>query len=259
MWLLAFAIYVACKVLSWCKLPRIDSSAWRLVAYLVAWPGLNAGRFLNAPNAPIERPLPKEWMASTLNLGAGAFVFWSAHVWIPASSPIALGWAGMVGTVLMLHFGVFHLLSCIWRARGIDARPIMNEPMRSTSLTEFWSNRWNTAFRDLTHQFLFGPLARRWGLTAALVIGFAFSGIVHDLVISVPAQGGYGGPTLFFFIQGLAILLERSPSGKSLGLGIGWRGRVFTALVLLMPIQLLFHDQFVRVVVLPFMRAFGAA
>ena len=59
--------------------------------------------------------------------------------------------------------------------------------------------------------------------------------VVHDLVISVPAGGGYGGPTLFFALQGVAVLVERSPLGRRVGLGRGWRGWLFTMLVLLAP------------------------
>jgi alginate O-acetyltransferase complex protein AlgI len=159
----------------------------------------------------------------------------------------------------MLHFGSFQLLSCFWRAMGIDARPLMIRPTTSTSLTEFWSNRWNTAFRDFTHQFIFRPLTHRFGLTAALIIGFFFSGVVHDVVISLPARGGYGGPTAFFVMQGIAILFEKSLFGRRLGLGSGWRGWLFTAAALLVPAPLLFHRPFVIEVVIPFMRALGAA
>ncbi len=165
----------------------------------------------------------------------------------------------MIGTILMLHFGVFQLLSCAWRSAGIDARPLMNHPTRATSVAEFWGRRWNTAFRDVTHQLLFRPLAASLGAPAAFTVVFVFSGLVHDLIISLPAGGGYGGPTAYFCIQAAAVVIERSKLGRALGLGDGWRGWLFTALVLLLPIRLLFHDPFVLDVVLPFMNALGAA
>jgi hypothetical protein len=260
MWLLAFAIYAACKVLTWSATPVDAVPVWRQLAYLFAWPGLNAARFFAPQPLPASaRPSTAECVAGAFRTIAGALIFWSAHLLLGDSWHVLLGWAGMIGVVLMLHFGSFHLLSCFWRAMGIDAPPLMNRPTKSTSLIEFWSNRWNTAFRDITHQFVFRPLTRRFGLTAALLIGFFLSGVVHDLVISIPARGGYGGPTAFFMMQGIAILFEKSLFGQWLGLGRGWRGWLFTAGVLLVPAPLLFHRPFVIEVVVPFMRALGAA
>jgi D-alanyl-lipoteichoic acid acyltransferase DltB (MBOAT superfamily) len=170
-----------------------------------------------------------------------------------------LGWLGMTGLILMLHFGTFHLLSCAWRAAGVDARPLMLHPSGSESVSEFWGRRWNTAFRDLTHRFLFRPLSGRLGPRRAILAGFLASGLVHDLVISLPAGGGYGWPTLYFVIQGAALVLERSRAGRAMGLGSGIRGRLFALLTAALPAWGLFHPPFVRNVVVPFMRAAGVA
>jgi hypothetical protein len=102
-------------------------------------------------------------------------------------------------------------------------------------------------------------LVRTLGPRAALLAGFVLSGLVHDLVISWPAGGGYGGPTVYFTVQGLAILGERSTIGRRLRLGRGWRGRTFTAATLALPLPLLFHLPFVTRVVVPFMDALGAS
>ena len=79
------------------------------------------------------------------------------------------------------------------------------------------------------------------------------------MVISIPSGGGYGGPTLFFLIQLLAMLTERLRWARKLGSGSGWRGWLFTAVVLLAPAGLLFHLPFLHEVVVPFMRALDAA
>jgi D-alanyl-lipoteichoic acid acyltransferase DltB (MBOAT superfamily) len=159
----------------------------------------------------------------------------------------------------VLHFGSIHLLSCFWRSMGIEARPLMDWPIAATSVSDFWGRRWNTAFRDLAHQFVFRPLVRRWGGTWALAASFVFSAFVHELAISVPAQGGYGWPTLYFMLQGAAVFLERSRLGKAMRLGGGWRGWLFAAAMILGPAYWLFHPPFIHAVIVPFLHAIGAA
>lgn len=258
MWLLAVAVFSSCKLITWnaARVPNIPS--WRHWAYLFAWPGLDAPRFLDPLQQP-QAPLSQEWIAGALQTFLGVLVFWTTHRFITLDSPRVLAWAGMMGVALMLHFGTFKLMSCAWRSVGVDAPPLMVAPLRSTSVSQFWGKRWNTAFRDITFQFLLRPLARRLSASAALVIAFLFSGAVHDLVISVPARGGYGLPTLFFVIQAVAMNIEKSNVGRRLGLGSGWRGWLFTAIALLAPARLLFHEPFLKNVVIPFMTALGAA
>jgi hypothetical protein len=168
-----------------------------------------------------------------------------------------VGWAGMIGIVFVLHFGLFHLLSCVWRSLGCGAVPIMNWPIASRSLSEFWSRRWNLAFRDVTHRFLFRPLVRPFGTTGAMLIGFFISGLVHEAVISLPAGAGYGGPTCYFLIQGGGLAIERSRLARQIGLGGGFRGWLFCAIVVVLPCTLLFHRPFVHGVILPFLGALG--
>jgi Membrane bound O-acyl transferase family len=256
MWSLAITIYFGCKWLTWRRTPVARAPAWRHVVYLLAWPGLDAGAFLREqPGHPPDR---KEWMHGASNLVIGLILFFGIGRLVLRSNVYIAGWIGMAGVVLSLHFGLFQLLSCGWRRAGIQARPLMNQPLVSESLGEFWGRRWNTAFRDLTHRFLFRPLTRRIGVGAGLAGGFVFSGLVHDLVISWPAGGGYGGPTLFFAIQGTGMLIERSRFGHEAGLGRGLRGWSFAMLAILLPAPLLFHRPFVAGIVVPFMHFMGA-
>ena len=77
-------------------------------------------------------------------------------------------------------------------------------------------------------------------------------------MISVPAGGGYGGPTVFFVLQALGMLAERSRTGRKIGLGKGRLGWLCTMLLLVLPALLLFHPPFVEGIVVPFMQAIGA-
>ncbi|MDB5034424.1 MAG: hypothetical protein JWQ98_1665 [Chlorobi bacterium] len=259
MWLLAVAIFIGCKWLTWRRTETPPAPWWRHAGYLLGWPGLDPASFLRPGPLPAkDLPTRAEWLGGSAKLIAGIVLIWGIARLVPHDQPLLFGWTGMVGLILMLHFGSFHLLSCAWRSLGVDARPLMNRPLGSISVSEFWGKRWNTAFRDLTHRFLFRPLNRLLGPRWAIVAGFLFSGIVHDLVISFPAGGGYGLPTLFFGIQAAAMFVERSPAGGRLGLMRSPRGRIFTMLVLIVPAFRLFHPPFVRNIIVPFLLAIGA-
>jgi hypothetical protein len=256
MWALAVIIYAGCKGLTWWRTPLVGAPAWKHLAYLVAWPGLDAEAFVSGR---VERqPSRADWIRGMRNLASGLILLFAVARLVAPTNAYLAGWIGMIGIVLILHFGLFDLLSSAWRQAGVEARPLMNRPMLSVSLAEFWGRRWNTAFRDLTHRFLFRPMTRRFGAREGIVVGFLFSGVVHDLVISVPAGGGYGGPTLFFVLQAIGMLVERSAFGASMGLARGARGWVFTMLLLIIPAPMLFHPPFVHQIILPFMHALRA-
>ncbi|HYN14349.1 MAG TPA: MBOAT family protein [Terriglobales bacterium] len=164
----------------------------------------------------------------------------------------------MLGLILLLHFGTFRVVGLFWQSLGIDAKPIMSAPLRSTSLSEFWGKRWNLGFRQLSYDLIFRPLHKRWGTGTVGFLVFIVSGLIHDLVISLPAGAGYGLPTTYFVLQGLGVALERSVVGKQLGLRQGARGWFFMAVFTGGPAFWLFHPWFVLRVILPFLQAIHA-
>jgi hypothetical protein len=87
---------------------------------------------------------------------------------------------------------------------------------------------------------------------------FVASGLIHDLVISFPARGGYGLPTAYFILQGLGVMLERSRWGRKFGLQKGLIAWIFLLIVAAAPAFWLFHPPFVLRVILPFMQAIHA-
>jgi len=165
-----------------------------------------------------------------------------------------VGWLGMVGIIFTLHFGLFHLVSCAWRAAGVDAPPIMRAPIAARSLAEFWGERWNVAFAESARRLLVRPWARGWGVRRAGAGVFVVSGLVHETVISLPAGGGWGGPTCYFLLQGAGVALEKSALGRRCGLGEGLRGRLWALGCATLPVPLLFHAPFVTRVIVPFFR-----
>ena len=258
MWLNAAALFFGAK---WLTLSRMMSrpngaSPGRLLAYTILWPGMDVSRFCAASEVP--RPKIREWNMAIAKSLIGAAIIWGGVRGAGAEHAWSAGWIGMIGIVLLVHFGIFHLISLGWRAFGIDARPIMRMPAAADSLSRFWGGRWNAAFSDLMRDQVFTPLRRRYGATAALGTVFLISGLLHELVISVPARSGYGLPSAYFVLQALGILLEHSKAGQWLGMGSGWKGWVFVLLVAGVPAIWLFHPAFVHNTVLPMLRAIGA-
>ncbi len=247
MWGIAVTMFAMLKGLSLLWAKGAKATWWKLGAYLLLWPGMDAGCFLTGRSK--RRPDAGEWTAAAAKtlIGIGLIVLSQTPF-----TPLVSGWIAMVGITFVLHFGSLHLLSCFWRWRGIDAPPLMNRPLAATSVSAFWGRHWNIAFRDLTHRMVFLPLLRRGGARTALMGGFVFSGLIHELAITVPAGAGYGGPMIFFLLQGLAALAERSKTGKRIGLGKGWRGWIFTQGSLLATVALLFPPPFVLRIILPF-------
>lgn len=256
MWLVALGLFAGAK---WITIQLFLVQAHmrgRVPIYLFLWPGLNARAFLGGARVCI--PEYHEWILAIFKTVCGAVVLWGLTRLVGAGYPLLTGWSGMLGVVLILHFGVFHLLSLIWRAHGINAQPIMRAPGTATALSRFWGGAWNTAFSDLMHEHCFKPLARRVEPQIACMVVFALSGLLHELVISLPARGGYGLPTAYFLVQGLGVLVEHSALATELGLGAGWKGRVFVACVAGLPALWLFHPKFIHGVILPMLSSIGA-
>jgi Membrane bound O-acyl transferase family len=259
MWAMAFSLYAGVKWLSWCGGDAVQAAGWKHLAYLLAWPGMDKRAFLRPKPLP-KQPTAREWCAAVVKCVLGAALMFGAAAFTGRVADVIVGWCEMIGLVLTLHCGVFHLLSCLWRTLGLDAKPIMNSPLLATSVSEFWGRRWNLAFRDLTHRFVFRPLTARYGAVAALWVGFLISGFIHELAITVPTGSGYGGPTVFFLLQAVALFVERSTWGRRVGLGRGTIGWAFSASVLILPVGLLLPPAFVCEIIVPFCRdlvAFG--
>jgi predicted DCC family thiol-disulfide oxidoreductase YuxK len=292
MWLMAGAIFFGCKWLTaWrAQEPNADLKLTPTLGYFFAWPGMDAEKFLSRPRQnstalsrqafhrqpwrdelplvldvhkhvpPFVAPMAKIFLGAVLLFGVARF----------AHPPLLTSWIGMIGMILILHFGLFQLLAIGWRKAGIDVEPIMNAPLWSKSISEFWGRRWNSAFNRLAFEFVSRPIARRlggrsscdaarrsrrsatlhFGPTIATLTAFLVSGLIHELVISLPAGAGYGLPTAYFLLQAIGILLERAFPQI--------RGRTFTVLITAVPAFWLFHPPFVHNVIVPFMKAIGA-
>jgi alginate O-acetyltransferase complex protein AlgI len=259
MWVLALAIFSGFKWWTWWQVKRkgVRPGLGKVVAYLLLWPGMDAQAFFEAGTA-LEPPRLAEWVAAAGKILFGLALFWGVARRFLPEYPVLGGWVGMIGIIFVLHFGLFHVISLYWRRAGVQADPLMRAPILSGSLSEFWGRRWNLAFRHLSYSLVFKPLRKHLGIAPAMFATFLLSGLVHDLVISLPAGGGFGLPTFYFMLQGAGIALEHSSVGRKMGLHGGAAGWAFAFLVTVGPVFFLFHPVFITRVILPGMRALGA-
>ena len=259
MWAMAFALYAGCKWLTYQQAPgrEVNFATRRALGYLIGWVGMDATPF-SKEHAPVQTPPMADWLAALIQVLLGIAFIWGGVRFLLTSSPLAAGWLGMFGVILLLHFGLFQLLALAWQTAGVPVKPLMRAPLLATSLGDFWGARWNSGFHTLAHEFVFRPLNRRMGRTLAVMAVFLVSGLIHELVITLPARGGYGLPTAYFLLQGLGLVLERGALGGKLAPGAGVRGRAFAFLVAAVPAFWLFPPIFVRNVILPMLHAIGA-
>jgi predicted DCC family thiol-disulfide oxidoreductase YuxK len=259
MWTMALALYAGCKWLTYRRAAALETelTSRHILGYLLGWVGMDPTPFTKRTTSATSVP-PKDWLIALMRVVLGTALVWGGVRLLHTTLPLAAGWVGMFGVILLLHFGLLHLLALAWRCAGVPVEPLMRSPLLATSLGDFWGARWNTGFHRLAHDFVFRPLRRLFGKATAVLVVFLVSGLVHELVITLPACGGYGLPTMYFLLQGLGLLFERRRLGMKLGLAHGIRGRAFALLVAAAPAFWLFPPVFVRNVILPMLHAIGA-
>lgn len=240
MWIMAAALWLGFKLM---MLGRTRNPVRPLL--FLFWPGMDPGPFQLPPVnrrphfAPFLQPVASVLLGACLVL-----------VVIPLTPfPLLQGWLGFAAMLCLLHFGLFDWMARGWNQAGIPVQPLMDQPWRARTPGEFWGRRWNRGFSDWARPVLFRRLTRKLGSGPGVMAGFLTSGLLHELVISLPAGAGYGLPTLYFAIQGSAVLLERLPRAQTV-----CRNPAATLAWVLLPSALLLHPPFLGNVMVPMLQ-----
>ena len=230
--------------------PRLSPARW--LGFAALWPGMRPAPFATAGGPPLAgwAPLIRRGLAR-LVLG-GVLLALARLAWVVTGSRFAATALALPGLSFILHFGIFNVVAGAWRRAGVDVHALFRAPLLSRSLAEFWGRRWNLAFSEMTALGVYRPLSPLLGKPAALVVAFVFSGLLHELAISLPVRAGFGLPLLYFAIHGVLMLVEGGMERS--GRPIDRRpavGRAWTTFWLVVPLPILFHRPFLRGVVWP--------
>lgn len=157
----------------------------------------------------------------------------------------------LVGLSLILHFGILNLSTAMWRVFGINVYELFQSPYKSRSLKEFWGKRWNIAFSEMTALIAYRPLKRAIGMENALTVSFLLSGLLHEIAISLPVMGGFGLPMIYFGIHAFAMHLEAHSTIVKKIIQQKRLSHVWVMSLLILPMPLLFHQEFIQHVLMP--------
>src|SRR5271166_6759595 len=160
---------------AWARLTSL-----RLLAYCV-WIGMQPQQFLIGQKTATGAPIPT-WPGFLLNVLTGAVLLYLLPRVLPAATPQAVRfWIALVGFSFLAFFARLDLWALIFRAAGIPVEKPWHCPVASTTLGEFWGQRWNRIVSGMAREILFFPLARRVGARVALFFVFLYSGFYHEI------------------------------------------------------------------------------
>ncbi len=212
------------KKLSWCR--------WWMFSAL--WFGME-------PSCFVGKCREVEWrshaVVGALCVLGGILGVWLCCVWQVENIVILF-----VAISMGFHFGMLRLLTAFWRMLGFPVRTLFRNPLVMKGFRDFWGMRWNLAYSQMMARAVKKPLTPIVGEKWSVFAVFVASGLLHELAITVPVQGGYGWPTLFFVINGIITVFEKEKS---------WRMGLCCGILLVMGLPYLFGEKFVEEIIIP--------
>lgn len=161
--------------------------------------------------------------------------------WLPPFQRYALGMTMHVcsGLALLTGFRMCYDLCTLFAVGLLGHEPTswpppFENPWASTSLTEFWGKRWHQFLRQTFIVFGGYPGKAVGGGRVGMVLGtFVASGLYHECAMVAMGREWDNTVPLFFALQGVFILLERTWkvwTGRRVG---GWGGMFWVYFVIM--------------------------
>lgn len=160
---------------------------------------------VRAPRAVEPRLLGKAALAVAIAAAALGLVDASG----PGFGP-ALRWAAAAAFAVATADALDALVRAAFRVTGFTVAPLQRAPLRSTSLREFWGQRWNPVVQGWLSEHVFTPVERRHGATAGTLAAFGASAALHAyLLLAAAGPGPAAAWAVFFVLHGALVLGER--------------------------------------------------
>jgi hypothetical protein len=113
---------------------------------------------------------------------------------------------GGVIAVVGLVQGIVDATRGTYALFGVRIAPILDQPLRSVTVREFWGRRWNRTVADWLRHHAFAPLARAGAPGAGVVASFGLSALFHAYIVLVPLGPGPAAMMASFFLAQIPIV-----------------------------------------------------
>lgn len=238
------------------NLLAIATMMWVLKVIALLVPGgtkARTARFLTSPMlAPtsLERAEPLSAFPARLLRGGAClgalllyyWIYWTVVDAFHLRGPV-LSYLSTLAVLLMTETIAF-IVTLLWLPSGRLMPGPHRNPFAARTVADFWGRRWNLWMSDWFRFAMFAPLRRRPALAVWLI--FFVSGLLHEYVLNVTlwlvtGRKLFGTMMLYFLLQGAGVLIERSSLRDH-----PRANRLFTWLVVLAPVPLVFHESMLR-------------
>lgn len=234
---LIIVLLTGMKVVMATHYPKLAFTIHRWFMYCFLWLGMNPELFFKFKVRTDSALLYRGMLYLVIGISiALCIIFLEKPISIPSGiSYYVFSLLILVSLSQILHFGLMNINAFLLQLLHYPAYSLFRAPLQAGSLSDFWGKRWNLAFTELTSVTVYRPLLKNFNPKQAMLASFIFSGVLHEVALSLPVNKGYGLPVLYFLIQlGLTLMEPKIFRQKK-------PGTTWVILCLVVPLPILFH------------------